>query len=245
MSTSSPVIHVAGFDVNIVRKNIKNLHLAVYPPFGRVRVAVPPALDDEAVRLAVVSRLPWIRKQRGQIQSQARQTERDMVDGETHYVWGRKHRLRIVEDGARRRVAFKGDARLELHVSKGADRDARERRLTAWYRDELKAAIPALISGWAPVLGVEEPNWGVRRMKTKWGTCKPAQRKIWLNLELAKKTPECLEFIVVHEMTHLLERNHTERFFDLMNKHLPQWRMLRDELNTALLAHEEWGEHEI
>jgi predicted metal-dependent hydrolase len=240
MSTSSPVIHVAGFDVNIVRKNIKNLHLAVYPPFGRVRVAVPPALDDEAVRLAVVSRLAWIRKQRKQIQSQARQTERDMVEGETHYVWGRKHRLRIVEDGARQRAIFKGDARLELHVSRGADRDARQRRLAAWYRDELKAAIPALISQWAPMLGVEEPDWGVRRMKTKWGTCKPDQRKIWLNLELAKKAPECLEFIVVHEMTHLLERNHTERFFDLMNKHLPQWRMLRDELNGLPLADEEW-----
>jgi predicted metal-dependent hydrolase len=241
MSTSSPVIHVAGFDVDVVRKDVKNLHLGVYPPFGRVRVAAPPALDDEAVRLAVISRLSWIRKQRKQLQSQPRQTERDVVDGETHYAWGRKYRLRIVEDGARERVTFKGDARLELHVPKGADRGARERRLTEWYRDQLKAAIPGLVNSWAPVLAVDEPSWAVRRMKTKWGTCKPDQAKIWLNLELAKKSPECLEYIVVHEMVHLLERNHTERFYDLMNRFMPHWRLRREELNGAPLAQEDWA----
>lgn len=240
MSTSSPVIHVAGFDVDVVRKNIKNLHLGVYPPFGRVRVAAPPALDDDAVRLAVVSRLPWIRKQRKQLQNQARQTRRELVDGESHYAWGRKYRLRIIEDGARRRVTFRGDAWLELHVPKGADRDTRERRLAAWYRDELKTAIPGLITAWASVLEVHEPAWVVRRMKTKWGTCKPNQGKIWLNLELAKKSPECLEYVVVHEMVHLLERNHTERFYDLMNGFMPHWRRHREELNRAPLANEEW-----
>jgi predicted metal-dependent hydrolase len=159
MSTSTPVIHVAGFDVDVVRKNIKNLHLGVYPPFGRIRVAAPPALDDEAIRLAVVARLPWIRRQRKQLQSQERQTWRQMIDGETHYAWGRKYRLRVVPDGGRQAVTFKGDGRLELHVASGADRDARERRLMAWYRRELKTAIPGLVTRWAPVLGVDEPAW--------------------------------------------------------------------------------------
>jgi predicted metal-dependent hydrolase len=212
----------------------------VYPPFGRVRVAAPPALDDDAVRLAVVARLPWIRKQRQQMLSQPRQSTREMVDGESHYAWGRLYRLRIVEDGARQKLSLKGDARLQLHVPAGADRDARERRLASWYRDELKAAVPSLITKWAPILGVNEPNWTIRRMKTKWGTCKPDQVRIWLNLELAKKAPECLEYIVVHEMTHLLERNHTERFYDLMNKLMPQWRSHREVLNRAPLADEDW-----
>jgi predicted metal-dependent hydrolase len=239
MSTSSPVIRVAGFDVDVVRKDIKNLHLGVYPPFGRVRVAVPPALDDDAVRLAVISRLPWIQKQRKQLQSQARQGKREMVDGETHYAWGRKYRLRVIEDGAGQRVTFKG-GRLELHVSERAGQDTRERHLSTWYRDELKAAIPDLISTWAPILGVDEPAWTVRRMKTKWGGCKPDQAKIWLNLELAKKAPQCLEYVVVHEMVHLLERNHTERFYSLLNRFMPQWGMHREELNRAPLADEDW-----
>jgi len=115
------------------------------------------------------------------------------------------------------------------------------RRYRAWYRSELKTVIPELLSAWAPVLGVGEPLWAVRRMKTKWGTCKPDQAKIWLNLELAKKPPECLEYIVVHEMVHLLERNHTERFYTLMDRFMPRWRARREELNSAPLANEEWA----
>jgi predicted metal-dependent hydrolase len=239
MSTNSPVIRVADLDVDVVRKDIKNLHLGVYPPFGRVRVAAPSALDDEAVRLAVVARLPWIRKRRKQMQTQERQTRREMVDGETHYSWGRKYRLHVVEDGARERVTFKG-GQLELHVSPNADKASRERRLAAWYRNELKARIPDMIHTWAPILGVDEPLWAVRRMKTKWGTCKPEQGKIWLNLELAKKSPECLEYIVVHEMVHLIERNHTDRFYELMNRFMPHWRLSREVLNRTALADEDW-----
>lgn len=239
MPTSSPVIHVADFDVDVIRKEIKNLHVGVYPPFGRVRVAAPEAMDDEAVRLAVVSRLAWIRRKRKQIKAQARQSRREMVDGEAHYVWGRRHRLRVVEDGARRRVELKGDW-LELHVPEGADRDARERRLTAWYREQLKVEIPPIIDEWAPVLDVPAPEWAVKRMKTKWGTCKVDQRRIWLNLELVKKPPECLEYIVVHEMLHLLERNHTDRFYVLQDRFLPSWRSRREVLNNAPLADEEW-----
>lgn len=244
MSTKSPLIHVSDFDVDVVRKDVKNLHVGVYPPFGRVRVAAPVALDDEAVRLAVVSRLPWIRKSRKQIRDQERQSKREMVDGEAHYVWGRKHRLRVIEDGARQRVNLRRGW-LELHVPAGADRDARERRLVEWYRQELKVAIPSIVERWSPRIDVDPPRWSVRRMKTKWGTCKADQAKILLNLELAKKPPECLEYIVVHEMIHLLEAKHTDRFFELMNRFMPSWRMHREVLNRAPLADEDWSRSEI
>ncbi|MGY1692307.1 M48 family metallopeptidase [Geodermatophilus sp. SYSU D01105] len=241
MSTSSPVIRVAGLDVDVVRKDVKNLHLAVYPPFGRVRVAAPPGLDDDAVRLAVVTRLPWIRKQRQRLLQQERETPRQYVDGETHYVWGRKYRLRVVDDGARQGLVERHGHWLELHSAVGTSRDSLERRLTAWYREELKAAIPERLDHWVPLVGVEAPGWAVRRMKTKWGTCQREQSKIWLNLELAKKPPECLDYVMVHELVHLLERNHTERFFDLMSQLMPTWRTHRDVLNRLPLADEAWG----
>jgi predicted metal-dependent hydrolase len=240
VTTSSPVIRVADFDVDVVRKDVKNLHIGVYPPFGRVRVAAPPSLDDESVRLAVVSRLPWISRKRRQIQAQARQSDRQMVDGETHYVWGRPFRLQVIEGRARRRIDLRADKRLILYVPPGTDRDARLRRLTEWYREELKNRIPGIVSHWTPILGVEAPTWTVRRMKTKWGTCKPDRAQIWINLELAKKPPECLEFIMVHEMIHLIERHHTPLFFKLMDRHMPSWRLRRETLNDAPLAAETW-----
>lgn len=237
-SIDQPVISVSGLEVDVVRKDIKNLHVAVYPPFGRVRVAAPEALDQEAVRLAVVSRLPWIRKQRKQILDQERQSRREMVDGETHYVWGRKYRLRVIE--GRGPINLTPDGWLELPVQKRADRDARERKLDRWYREQMRDEIPNLISKWVPVLDVPEPDWHIRRMKTKWGTCKPDKQTIWLNSELAKKPHECLEYITVHEMIHLLERTHSERFYELQDRFLPAWRSQRETLNAYPLADENW-----
>lgn len=240
MTTSSSVIRVSDFEVDVVRKDIKNLHLAVYPPFGRVRVAAPSQLDDDAVRLAVIARLAWVVKQRRKMREQLRQSRREMVNGETHYIWGRPYRLRVLEDGARQPVSITTSGRVELHVPAGADRDARARRLDGWYRRQLKETIPVLVSHWAPLLCIDEPSWGVRQMKTKWGTCKPERRQIWLNLELAHKKRECLEYIVVHEMVHLLERNHTDRFHYLMSEFMPQWMSYREELNEAPLGHQDW-----
>lgn len=240
MSTSSPTIQVADFEVDVVRKDIKNLHLAVYPPFGRVRVATPLQLDDEAVRLAVVARLPWINKQRKKMQEQPRQTRREMVDGETHYVWGRPYRLRVEERLSLTRVVLTPSGRLQLQVPAGADSNARLRAINSWYRRELRKAVPPFISKWAPVLKVDEPTWGIRQMKTKWGTCNRERAHIWLNLELVHKPMQCLEYIVVHEMVHLIERNHTPRFFDLMTGFMPSWSVRREELNGAPLAHQEW-----
>ncbi len=240
MRTERHFIEVSGIPVEVVRKPIKNLHLGVYPPAGRVRVAAPVRMDDEAVRLAVVSRLGWIRRQQARFAEQPRQSAREMVTGESHYLWGRRYCLEVIEHDSPCRVKRKGRSRLVLYVCPGADTARRRRLLEDFYRQELKQRIPALIEQWQPMIGVQVAHWGVKRMKTRWGSCNPETRRIWLNLELAKKPPRCLEYILVHEMTHLLERHHNDRFRRLMDRFLPSWRLYRDELNGSPLKHEEW-----
>jgi predicted metal-dependent hydrolase len=238
MSTASAHLTVAGLRVDVIYKDIKNLHISVYPPMGRVRVAAPHRLDEETIRLAVIQRLPWIKKQRQQLQDADRQTERRMVSGETHYVWGERYRLDSSRVG-RSGVKLVGKT-LWLTAPASADGEAKKAILDRWYRRELKAALPALIAKWEPIIGEQVDRVVVRRMKTKWGTCQTAARAIWINPELVKKNPRCLEYRVVHEMTHLIERTHNELFTALMDKHMPDWRSRRDELNEAPLAAEEW-----
>lgn len=233
------VLEIQGLAVTVRRKAIKNLHLAVYPPDGRVRVSAPLAMSDDAVRMAVVSRLGWIRRQQARFAAQARQSEREMVRGESHYVWGHRCRLEIEERDAPPQVRVSG-RRLILQVRPGAKAEKRRAVLGEWYRAELRARLPELIARWEPVIGVRVAEWRIKRMKTRWGTCNVEARRIWLNLELAKKAAHCLEYILVHEMVHLLERHHNERFCALMDQFLPQWRLYREELNREPLAHEQW-----
>jgi predicted metal-dependent hydrolase len=239
MSTASGYLTVRGINVDVVYKDIKNLHIGVYPPVGRVRVAAPRRLDEEHVRLAVIQRLPWIKRQRKRLQDATRQSPREMVTGESHYVWGMRHRLKVVRRPGRTHVELDGE-RLLLYVPERTDTDARMKLLQDWQRAQLRAAIPALIERWEPAIGGTVPRWSIQRMKTKWGSCNRETGHIRFNLELAKKHPRCLEYIVVHEMTHLLERGHGERFTKLMDGFLPDWRSRRDELNGAPLADEEW-----
>ena len=234
-------ITVSGLPVEIVRKAIKNLHLGVYPPNGRVRVAAPVRVRDEAVRLAVISRLAWIKRQQTRFHAQERQSAREYVSRESHYFLGRRYLLSVIEQDGPSKVSRKGHTILELHISKRAGRHGREQILLAWYRKNLKALIPPLIAKWEAKMGMTVESWGVRRMKTKWGSCNNADRRIWLNLELAKKPVRCLEYIVVHEMAHLIERRHNDRYVALMNQFLPSWRQRRDELSHAPLAHEMWS----
>ena len=241
MTTERHFIEVSGIQVEVVRKGIKNLHLGVYPPVGRVRVAVPTRIDDEAVRLAVVSKLGWIRRQQARFTEQERQSQREMVSGESHYFQGRRYRLRVIEENAAPRVRLNAPSSLELCVRPETDATKREAALNNWYRHELRALLPDLIAKWEPVVGVRVAEWGIKKMKTKWGSCNASAPRIWLNLELAKKPVHCLEYILVHEMMHLLERHHNERFKNLMDKFMPQWRLYRDELNHAPLAHEDWS----
>ncbi|BCT76431.1 metal-dependent hydrolase [Sinomonas cyclohexanicum] len=240
MSTASAYLRVAGIDIDVVYKHIKNLHIAVYPPLGRVRVAAPERLDDDAIRLAVVQRLPWIKRQREQLRSAERQTEREMVTGETHYLWGRRFRLKVIERQGHTHFEMDGD-RLLLYTPAGTSTERRRLYLDRWYRQQLRDAIPNLIAKWEGRLGLSVPKWSIRHMKTKWGSCNRESRHIWFNVQLAQKHPDCLEYIVVHEITHYIERSHGERFTQHMDARLPDWRSRRDQLNKAPLAKEDWA----
>ena len=240
MSTASAYLSVGGIDVDVIYKDIKNLHIGVYPPLGRVRVAAPQRLDDDQVRLAIVQRLSWIKRRRDELQAAERQSLREMVTGESHYVWGTRHRLKVIERPGRAHLELDGD-RLLLYVPAGTTAERRRQVLDRWYRAQLRQAIPDLITKWEAIIEVKVPRWSIRRMKTKWGSCNRENGHIWFNVELAKKHPDCLEYLVVHEMTHLLERGHGERFTMLLDKFLPAWRARRDQLNGSPLAHEAWS----
>lgn len=240
MNTSVHTITVNGLSVEIVRKAIKNLHLGVYPPDGRVRVAAPFAVNDDAVRLAVVRRLPWIKKQQRGFTKQERQSPRRYVSGETHFVFGNRRRLHVIEEDGAPTVVLKGTRALTLRVRPGSDLKAREKVMLGWYRRQLRHAAAPLIGKWASLMGLPEPQLGIRRMKTKWGSCSTRSKRIWLNLELGKKAPQCLEYVIVHELSHFYERKHNDRFVRLMDRHVPNWRTVRDELNAAPLKAEHW-----
>jgi predicted metal-dependent hydrolase len=241
MTTETRRIVVNGLPVHIVRKDIKNLHLGVYPPHGRVRVAAPLRVSDNAVRLAVISKLGWIKRQQARFDAQPRQSEREMVSGESHYFLGRRYRLRFIPSRGPAKVIVRRPGAMELHARADLTADQREKVLLSWYRERLKEMIPTLVEKWQNTIGIRAEQWAIRKMKTKWGACNAEAGRIWLNLELIKKPVQCLEYIVVHELVHLLERNHNERFNALMSEFLPQWRTLRAELNAAPLAHENWN----
>lgn len=240
MTTETKTLVVSGIKVEIVRKEIKNLHLGVYPPHGRVRVAAPLVISDEAIRLAVIEKLGWIKRQKAKFVEQPRQSQREMVSGESHYFLGQRYRLRVHEHDAPARVAIRGAASLDLFVRPNSTTDQREAVLLRWYREQLKTLIPPMLEKWQAILGVQVAHWGIKKMKTKWGSCNPASNRVWFNLELIKKPVQCLEYIVVHELVHLLERQHNERFTALLEKYLPQWRQYREMLKKAPLGHEEW-----
>ena len=240
MSIERGHITVSGLRVEVVRKGIKNLHLGVYPPHGRVRVAAPLAVSDDAVRLAVIGRLGWIKRQRARFESQPRQSARNGQRREPLFM-GASLPFAGHPTAWGARIVLRNKTTLELHVQPEASAEQRERVLQRWYRRQLKELIPPLLEKWQTVLGVQVADWGVKKMKTKWGACNVAARRIWLNLELAKKPAQCLEYLVVHELVHLLERHHNDRFMAIMDKCLPQWRLHRQELNAAPLAHETWS----
>jgi len=240
MTTDQRHITVRGISVEIVRKDIKHLHLGVYPPSGRVRVASPSRLDDDAVRLAVISRLGWIRRQQAEFAQQDRQSQREFVTGESHYFWGRRYRIDMIEHNGPPAVRLPNNTTMELRVRPGSDREVREAVLHRWYRHQLRAELPALVAKWQPRVGIIVNDVRIKKMKTRWGSCNAVAGRIWLNLELVKKPPSCLAYILVHEMVHFLERHHNERFRALMDALMPQWRLYKDELNRAPLAHETW-----
>lgn len=226
--------------VDVIRKDIKNLHLGVYPPHGKVRIAAPAWMELDTIRLFAINKLAWIKRQQKKLVAQERETPREYLERESHYVWGQRYLLQIVEKDARPSVHL-AHKHLILQVRPGADVNKREEVLADWYRDDLKRALPALLARWQPIVGVYAERCYVQHMKTKWGSCNPVTGNIRLNTELAKKPPECLEYIVVHELLHLREPTHNDRFVTSMTKLMPHWQDCRDKLNRLPVRNEHWS----
>lgn len=233
-------ITINDLSIDVVRKNIKNMHLSVYPPSGRVRIAAPLNIDDEAVRLFAISKLSWIKKNQRKFENQDRQSPRKFAERESHYFQGKRYLLRAIEHNAPSKVQLKTKTYIDLFVRPETSIEQRQIILNEWYRKELKKQIPLIIKKWEKIIQVVVNDWGVKQMKTKWGTCNIEEKRIWINLELAKKPSQCLEYIVVHEMIHLLERHHNDRFLYYMDKYMPQWKLYKEELNRMPVSHGEW-----
>ena len=226
--------------VEVLRKDVRNIHLSVYPPAGRVRISAPARLSLDTIRVFAISKLGWIRRQQEKLRQQERETPRDYVNRESHYVWGRRCLLKVVEREQAQSVELT-PGRILLTVRPGAAADRRQAILEAWYREQIREAAAPLVDKWAKLLGVRVARVHVQRMKTKWGSCNPRSASVRLNTDLARKPHECLEYIVVHELAHLLEPTHNRRFVALMDRCLPRWRFLRQQLNQLPVRHEDWA----
>lgn len=233
------VLDLGELQADVTRKPIKHVHLSVLPPAGKVRVAAPQHMPLDTIRLFVISKLAWIRSQQRKLQTQERETPREFLNKESHYLWGKRYLLEIHFADAAPSVNLT-PRKLQLQVRPGADPARYEEVVDAWYRQQLRDAVPGLLSKWQPLLGVQATQVFVQRMKTKWGSCTPESGYIRLNTDLAKKPPECLEYIVVHELAHLLEPTHNQRFAAIMDLYLPHWQLLRKQLNRLPVRHEDW-----
>jgi predicted metal-dependent hydrolase len=233
-------INLDNIPVAVTFKNIKNIHLSVNPPDGEVRVSAPKHLKLDNIRVFLISKLDWIRKQIAKLQDQDRETPREFLERESHYAWGKRYLLSIKEREQAPSVRLE-HSRMVLTVRPGADLDKKRAVVEEWYRDQIKKVAQPLIAKWENIMGVKVEKLYVRRMKTKWGSCNIRKRTIRLNTNLAKNPPECLEYIIVHEMTHLLEPSHNGKFKGLMDKFMPKWSHYRDMLNRLPVRHEEWS----
>ena len=236
----SAQLRLGEITVEVVAKDIKNIHLSVYPPNGKVRISAPLGMKLDTIRVFAIAKLGWIKQQQKKLREQERESPREYLDLESHYVWGKRYLLKVVEADAAPTVELK-HSRLILRVRPGTSDERKQAIVGQWYRDQIKAAAPALLSKWEALLGVKAERIFVQKMKTKWGSCNPTARSIRLNTDLAKKPVQCVEYLVVHELVHLLERRHNDRFMGLLGACMPQWRQSRELLNRTPLAHEEWA----
>jgi predicted metal-dependent hydrolase len=232
-------IELGGIVVDVVKKDIKNVHLSVNPPTGRVRISAPLRMNTDTIRVFAISKLAWIKRQQKKLRIQEREAPREYLERESHYLWGKRYLLKLVETDGRPRVDLQ-HRQIVLQLRAGATAVKKQALLDEWYRERLKEEIPPLIAKWEALMQVKVDRFFVRRMKTHWGSCNAHSRSIRLNTELAKKPRECLEYIVVHELAHLLEPTHNSRFLSIMDKCLPRWQVSRDTLNRLPVRHENW-----
>lgn len=235
-----PITQFGDLQFRLERRPIKNLRISVLPPDGAVEVAAPKNMTDTAIRMAVVGRIPWIRKQQKHYEKQAREPISEMVQGETHYLWGKAYRLDVAKRHGKHYVEA-GHRWITLFVSPNTSTANKQKVLDEFYREQLAHAAMPLFEQWQQALGVEPKHWGIRRMKTKWGSCNTDAKRILLNLELAKKPHQCLDYIVLHEMLHLIERHHNHRFEMLLKQHMPDWQMRKAVLNEMPIKTQQAG----
>ena len=227
-------IIVSNISVEVIRKNIKNMHLSVLPPDGRVRVSAPTQLTDEAITMFVRTKLGWIKKQQEKFQQQPRQSERQYVSGETLYVWGKQYFLQVEYSYKGNALTLSGDKAI-LTVRKESSPKQRESFVNEWYRNLLKQEVAKYLPKWEKTTGLYCSSWQSKYMTTKWGTCNPTSKKIWLNIQLAKKPIECLEYVILHELAHLKVHNHGPEFTAILDQYMPYWRDHRCRLNDSTL----------
>lgn len=232
-------IKINDIEIEILKKDIKNVHLSVHPPGGRVRLAAPKHMNEEAIRLFAISKLSWIKKQREMFENQDRQSAREYLSGESHYFTGNRYMMNVIRTSGKQHVEIKNKY-INIHIRGENSPKKSNRLLSSFYRNYLKSEIPKYIEKWERILDVKVLDWGVKLMKTKWGTCNIEAKRIWINLELAKKPPRCLEYIIVHEMMHFVERHHNDRFKKYLDDHLPNWRNAKDELNETVYESSNW-----
>ena len=240
MNTKHNTIELGDICLNITHKNIKNLHLSVHPPLGRVTISAPLRMDLETIRLFSISKLGWVRKQQVKLKNQRREAPREYVTRESHYYLGQRYLLKIVEQNATPKVVLKHDT-IELYVRPGATKNQKEALLQVWYRNQLREIVLPYIVKLEEKMNVKVSEVNFRIMKTRWGTCNIKTKRILLNTELAKKPIESIEYVLIHELTHLLERKHNETFIAYLDKFIPKWKHLREELNRSVLWHVEWS----
>jgi len=227
--------------IDTVRKDIKNIHLGVYPPNGRIRMAVPLKTSDESIRLFVISKTPWIKKQQKYFLKQERQTPRKYVTGETHYIFGKSYRLDVISSNESPKIDIKRKTHIELYVKPKSTIKEKEKIFENYYRLEINKIIMKILKKWEKKVGVKVKEVKIKKMKTKWGTCNNKDKRIWLNLELAKKPFHCIDYVLVHELVHMKERKHNDRFMQLLESAYPKWQQTKNELNQGILSHFEWG----
>lgn len=233
-------LNLGDVTIDVVMKDIKNIHLSVYPPVGKVRISAPQWMELDTIRVFAITKLSWIKNQQKKLQEQERETPREYLNRESHYVWGKRYLLNIVEHDTAPSIELK-HSKMILQLRPYTSVEKKQEILDSWYRELLKDAAEPLITKWENLMGVKVEKLFLQRMKTKWGSCNHEAKNIRINTELAKKPPECLEYIVVHELVHLIEPTHNDRFIALMNQFMPKWRMYKDELNRLPVRHEEWG----
>lgn len=237
MNTEAQQIQVLDVTIDVIKKDIKNMHLAVYPPTGRVRIASPKAINDEAIRLFAVSKIRWIKKHQKSFYEQSREAPREYITGESHYFEGKRYLLKVIARYGKHEIRVKNKTYLELYVSPNATIAAKEKVFNAWYRAHLKKIVPQRIKNWEKKIGVTCKAWDVKKMRTRWGSCHIEKRKILLNLELAKKPRHCLDYVIAHELVHFHERNHNENFKKLLDTYMPNWKSYKRELNNLPVAY--------